>query len=69
MNVEQVRNIVRRRVAETSQADFARAANCSRAYICDILAGKRDPGPKVLRVLGLTLRRETKVVYQPTNGR
>ena len=34
------------------QAQFAKSADCSQAYVADILAGKRSPGPKILKALG-----------------
>lgn len=34
------------------QARFAKSAGCSQAYVADILAGKRSPGPKILKALG-----------------
>lgn len=34
------------------QKQFANSAGVSQAYVADILAGKRSPGPKILRALG-----------------
>lgn len=43
-----------------SQAEAARQLGVTRSYICDLLAGRRTPGPQLLTKLGLrrTIRRE-----------
>jgi len=42
-----------------SQSAFARRCNVTTQYINDILRGRRDPGPKILDMLGV----EKTVVY------
>ncbi len=37
----------------------------SPSYLSDVLAGRREPGPKILAALGLSRR----PAYGPTNGR
>lgn len=37
----------------------------SHGYLCDVLAGKRDPGPSILDYLGLEKRSQTLTVYVP----
>lgn len=43
-----------------TQAAVARELGISPAYLCDILAGRREPGPSVLKALGL----ERKISYE-----
>lgn len=38
--------------AAGSQAAWADKANVSRAYVCDILNGRRDPGISISRMFG-----------------
>lgn len=45
-----------------SQAELARLVGCSRAFINDILKGKREPSGKVLKFLGV----ERRVLYAKT---
>lgn len=40
-----------------SQAAFSRAWQISEAYLSDVLAGHRDPGPKILTVFKLAQRK------------
>lgn len=40
-----------------SQAAFSRAWKVSEAYISEVLAGNRDPGPKILTVFKLAQRK------------
>ena len=55
---------LRKRCDRYSQRQVAEELGISQAYLSDILAGKREPGPAVLAGLGVTRR----VIYQPTNG-
>lgn len=50
--------------ASGGQAGFARRADVSQAYVADLLAGKRSPGPKILRAMGL----ERVTMYRPVSG-
>lgn len=43
------------------QSGFARQCEVTRGYVSDLARGKREPGPKVLRVLKLR-RVETKQI-------
>jgi transcriptional regulator with XRE-family HTH domain len=36
-----------------SQSAFARQCNVTRSYIHDLIQGRRDPGPKILDILGI----------------
>lgn len=54
MTDAQVRSELRRQVAALgTQTALARRMGCSLPYLNDVLAGKRAPGPKILRALGL----------------
>lgn len=55
---------LRKRCARSSQTAVAAELGVSKQYLCDVLAGRREPGPAVLNGLGLV----RKVTYQPTNG-
>lgn len=44
---------LKRRQGSLSQKAFASSLGITPAYLSDLYAGKRDPGPKVLKVLGL----------------
>ena len=41
------------RVYDGSQASFAERNGLSKAYVNDVLRGRRDPGQKILDVFGL----------------
>lgn len=37
---------------DVTQKDVAKTLGVSQAYLCDVLAGKRGVGPRVLKALG-----------------
>jgi hypothetical protein len=39
--------------AAASQAAWARGQGISAGYVCDVLRGRKEPGPKILKALGL----------------
>lgn len=47
------------------QANFAEAHGLSRAYVNDVLRGRRDPGEKILKAVG-ALRIVTYRIESPT---
>lgn len=52
---------LRMRIEEAgSQKAFAEAVGISEPYLSDILAGRREPGEKILKPLGL----QRKVIYE-----
>ena len=54
MTTTNVRQLLRRACRDAGgQAAWARRYRVSSPYITDILYGRRSPGPKVLRALGL----------------
>lgn len=54
MTAEHVRGYCRGHVIRHgSMRDAARAWKVSAAYLCDVLNGKREPGPKILKRLGM----------------
>lgn len=52
MNVEMVRGILAHKAGENRSA-FARNNGLSASYVNEIIGGSREPGAKVLHVLGL----------------
>lgn len=54
MTADQIRDRLRRAVkAEGSQRQLARRIGISQQHLCDLLSGRRNPGPTVLSWLGL----------------
>jgi len=62
MEMRSIVTDLRKRSTKQGQASVARELGVSRSYLSHILAGRRQPGPKLLRAMGF------KVTYQPTNG-
>lgn len=54
---------------EDSQKDLAREMGVSEAYVSLVLAGKRQPGPKVLKFLGLRQVVTRTVTYKRATAR
>lgn len=57
MTDDDVRKLIAKRLRGTTQRALAAELGVSAAYICDILKGKRNPGDKILRPLGLSRSR------------
>lgn len=55
-----VREIIRSK-AKPTQAAWAKANGISPAYVSDVIAGRREPGQKILDALGL----ERVTTYRP----
>lgn len=54
MDVHKVRGLLALAVAKDGgAAEFSRKHGLSNGYIGDALANRRDPGPKILNILGL----------------
>ena len=51
-----------------SLQDYAKRLGCSATYLSDIMCERRDPGPKILRLLKLRRSRTTTITYE-TDGR
>ena len=51
-----------------SQRAWARSAKVSVAYVSDVLRGRRDPGPSILKPLGYTRQETYSVAYIPGDG-
>lgn len=63
MTVEEVRERLRARIDKAGgHTAFARENRVSPVYVHDALAGRRAPGPAILRALGLT--KTTSVEYR-----
>lgn len=43
---------------------MAQELGISKQYLCDVLAGRREPGPAILEAMGI----KRTVRYEPTNG-
>ena len=55
MSKEEAVSLLRKRVVQRgAQAALAKELGVSQAYISDVLAGHRNPGPTILKSLGLT---------------
>lgn len=64
-NTTDVLNMLRSHISyEESQKDLAREMGVSEAYVSLVLAGKRQPGPKVLTFLGLRQIVKRTVTYK-----
>ena len=64
MTADDVRKILQRSCDRVgSQTAWAVSAGVSLAYVCDVLAGRREPGESILKPLGLervTIYRKVK---------
>ena len=56
--------ILRKRLESDSLRSVARQLDISAAYLSDIMANKRKPGPKVLTALGLERKVERVISYR-----
>ena len=54
---------------ETSLRQAAKQLKISAPYLSDILLGRRSPGPKVLKRLGLSRRVERIIIYSSADER
>ena len=61
VKMQSVTKELRRRCKVSGQSSVARQLGVSRSFLCHILAGRRQPGRKLLKALGLK--------YELTNGR
>jgi hypothetical protein len=57
---DQLKELMHKKQGDKSYTQFARDIGCSTAYICDVYAGNRGAGPRILNYLGL----EKKVTYR-----
>ena len=54
-SIEVCRRLTAACKAAGSQRAFAEKNGMSAAYVCDVLNGRRDPGPSILKALGLVI--------------
>lgn len=47
-----------------SKTEFARQIGVTPQYICDILAGRKEIGPTVLKAIGLKRKKVVTVTYE-----
>ena len=64
MNEDAFITALRRRRGSKSLRQFARELGISAPYLHDVLRGSRNPGPKLLRALGLERSIERRVKYR-----
>ena len=50
---DELLNLLRDKQGDRTQAELAKEIGISPAYLSDVLAGRRDPGPSVLDFLGI----------------
>lgn len=68
MTADQVRALLARKCREAgSQRAWAKAIGVTPPYVHDVLLGRREPGPAILRALGL--ERVVTVTYRRAAGR
>jgi transcriptional regulator with XRE-family HTH domain len=60
----EVLEMLRRKQGKRSLRAFARDIGVSAPYLSDVLRGNRDPGPTLLKVLGLERVRTVSLVYE-----
>ena len=60
LSKENIVRLLRERQGTQSLRAYARSLNCSAAYLSDVYADKREPGPKLLEALGIA--KETKII-------
>lgn len=63
---EQVIEILKKRQGDRSAKALAEELGVSPAYLSDVYAGNRDPGPSILEHLGLE-KQEIPSVYVPAS--
>ena len=56
-------------IGSQTAASWAKANRISPQYLSDVLHRKREPGPKVLKALGVRAVRKSEVTYHPVRGR
>jgi hypothetical protein len=69
MQREEVIEKLKKNQGEQSMRSYASTLGCSAAYISDVYAGKRDPGPLLLDTLGLECKVEITKTYQKRRWR
>lgn len=61
---DQVIELLKVRQGDRSATDLADEIGVSKAYISDLFMGRRNPGPKILKYLGLVAEVKTQVIYR-----
>ena len=59
---------LKKRVAGSTQVAVAAELGVSTQYVCDVLRGTRQPGPKILTALGLERHVTYRRVQPPTGA-
>jgi transcriptional regulator with XRE-family HTH domain len=63
-NRDQVMDLLKARQGDRTASDLAQEIGVTKAFISDLFSGRRDPGPKILKYLGLVIEVKTKVIYR-----
>lgn len=63
MTTEQVLLELKKKRGSDSLTAFAERVGCSLPYLSDVYNGRRTPGPRILRFLGLKVKRTVTRVY------
>lgn len=61
MGTKEVLKLLRQRQGERTQAELADELGVSQSFITDLFKGRREPGEKLLKALGLNMKK----VYEP----
>ncbi len=64
MTNEDVLKMLKTRQGELSLRDFGRVVGVTAPYLSDLYNGNREPGPKIMRFLGLRKERTVEVEYR-----
>lgn len=66
LSMTQVRELLQTEITKVGNASqWAAKAGVSKAYVSDVLAGRRDPGPSIAKALRLKVHRKTEIFYTP----
>jgi hypothetical protein len=62
LDIDDLRDMLREMSKPTTDSALAKQLGLSAQYLCDVLLGRREPGPKMLKALGL--RKEVRYVKE-----
>lgn len=67
MNTAEIIELLTKKRGNGSWRALAAKIDCSPAYLCDVILGRREPGPKILRYLGLR-KQDAQYVKEAHHG-
>jgi transcriptional regulator with XRE-family HTH domain len=53
LSQEEVVGMLQKKQGDMTQKDLAAQIGVTQQYLCDVLLGRRDPGPRILQFLGI----------------